>query len=73
MNDNQRTWHKALFDALWAHRITQKRAIGMSPFQLLYGLNAEIPITLELPALKLVKAIQDGTFESSLDERTMFF
>lgn len=32
VEENQRSWHKALFDALWADRITPKRAIGMSPF-----------------------------------------
>ena len=44
----------------------------MSPFQLLYGLNAEIPITLELPALKLAKAIEDETFDNSVDKRIMY-
>ena len=72
MNDNQRTWHKALFDTLWADRITPKRAIGMSPFQLLYGLNADIPITSKFLALKLANAVEDGAFESFLDKRIMF-
>ena len=44
----------------------------MSPFQLLYGINAEIPITLELPALKLVCAIEDETYSDALDKRIMF-
>lgn len=44
----------------------------MSPFQLLYELNAEVPITLELPALRLAKAIEDDTFESSLDKRIIY-
>lgn len=67
MEENQRSWHKALFDALWANKITPKRAIGMSPFQLLYGTNVEIPITLELLALKLPKTIEDETFKDALD------
>ncbi|XP_059070497.1 uncharacterized protein LOC131860140 [Cryptomeria japonica] len=53
-------------------KITSKRAIGMSPFQLIYGINAEIPVTLELPALKLAKAIKDQTFENALDKRIMY-
>lgn len=44
----------------------------MSPFHLLYGINAEIPITLELPALKLAKAIEDQTYENALDKRIMY-
>ena len=69
---NQRTSHKALFDALWADRITLKRAIGMSPFQSLCGINAKIPITLELATLKLVRAIEDETYSDALDKRIMF-
>lgn len=72
VDEKQQTWHKALYDALWADRITPKRAIGMSPFQLLYGLNVEILITMELPALKLAKAIEDETYQDSLDKRIMF-
>lgn len=52
--------------------ITPKRAFGMSPFQILYGLNAEIPITMELPTLKLAKAIEDETYQDSLDKWIMF-
>ncbi|XP_059075129.1 uncharacterized protein LOC131875119 [Cryptomeria japonica] len=70
--ENQRSWHKALYDALRVDRITPKRAIGMSPLQLLYGMNAKIPITLDLPTLKLAKAIEDETFENALDKRIMF-
>ncbi|XP_059063820.1 uncharacterized protein LOC131856279 [Cryptomeria japonica] len=72
VEENQRSWHKALFDTLWADKITPKRAIGMSPFQLLYGINAKIPITLELPSLKLAKAIEDQTYENALDKRIMY-
>lgn len=72
VEENQRSWHKDLYDALWADMITPKRAIGMSPFLLFYGKNAEIPITLELPTLKLAKEIEDETFESALDKRIMY-
>ncbi|XP_057870679.2 uncharacterized protein LOC131077243 [Cryptomeria japonica] len=39
VEENQRSWHQALYNALWVHRITPKRAIVMSPFQLLYGIE----------------------------------
>ncbi|XP_057862524.1 uncharacterized protein LOC131070880 [Cryptomeria japonica] len=32
VEENQRSWHKALYDALWADKITPKRAIGMADF-----------------------------------------
>ncbi|XP_059078073.1 uncharacterized protein LOC131876648 [Cryptomeria japonica] len=72
VDERQWTWHKALYDALWADCIAPKRAIDMSFFQLLYGLNVELPITLELPALKLAKAGEDETYQGSLDKWIMF-
>ncbi|XP_059073351.1 uncharacterized protein LOC131874126 [Cryptomeria japonica] len=72
VEERQRTRYKALYDALWVDRINPKRAIGMSPFQLLYALNYEIPITVELPTLKLAKAIEDVTYQDSPDKRIMF-
>ncbi|KAH9319369.1 hypothetical protein KI387_021138, partial [Taxus chinensis] len=56
VDENQRNWHKRLYDALWADRITPKKAIGTSPFQMLYGVEVEIPITIEMPALKLIQS-----------------
>lgn len=72
VDERQQTWHKSLYDALWADCITPKSAIDMSPFQLLYGSNAKIPITMELLALKLAKAIEDETYQDSLDKRIVF-
>ncbi|KAH9315469.1 hypothetical protein KI387_024096, partial [Taxus chinensis] len=63
VDENQRIWHKSLYDALWADRITPKRSLGMSPFQVLYGIDAELPISAELPALRLARAIEDETFQ----------
>ncbi|XP_057849101.2 uncharacterized protein LOC131060021 [Cryptomeria japonica] len=64
---------QALFDALWVDHSTPKRAIGMSPFQFLYGLNTEIPITLELPMLNLARAVEDDTYVDALNKIIMFF
>jgi hypothetical protein len=35
--DYPRRWHKVLSEALWAHRISKRRATKVSPFELLYG------------------------------------
>ncbi|KAH9316571.1 hypothetical protein KI387_025198, partial [Taxus chinensis] len=53
-------------------RITPKRAIGMSPFQVVYGVEAQLPVIVELPALYLMKAIEDTSFNDSLDKRIMY-
>ena len=44
----------------------------MSPFQVVYGIDVEIPLSIELPALRLAKAIEDETFQSSIEKRIMY-
>ena len=39
--------------ALWADRITTKKAIGSSSFQLVYGTDAVFPVQLGIPIMKL--------------------
>ncbi|KAH9292729.1 hypothetical protein KI387_042086, partial [Taxus chinensis] len=53
-------------------RITPKRSLSMSPFQVLYGIDAELPISTELPTLRLARAIEDETFQNSLEKRVMY-
>jgi hypothetical protein len=47
-------WHIMLFSALWAYRTSAKTSTGFTPFQLVYGLEAVLPIECEIPSLKLV-------------------
>ncbi|KAH9294727.1 hypothetical protein KI387_038315, partial [Taxus chinensis] len=44
----------------------------MSPFQVVYGVEAQLPVTVELPALHLMKAIEDTSFGDALDKRIMY-
>ncbi|XP_059064237.1 uncharacterized protein LOC131856454 [Cryptomeria japonica] len=53
VSENFRDWHKKLHEALWADQTSPKRAIGMSPFELVYGIGAQISLPLELAASKL--------------------
>ncbi len=53
VNENARDWHKKLFEALWADRTSSKRAIGMTPFELVYGVEAQLSLPLELAMAKL--------------------
>ena len=46
-------WHLMLFLALWAYRTSVKNVTGFTPFQLVYGLEATLPIECEIPSLKL--------------------
>jgi hypothetical protein len=46
LQDNKKAWHKNLIHALWADRITTKRSISTSPFQIVYGIEVIFPTSL---------------------------
>ena len=48
------SWHLQLFLALCDYRMTIKFLIGFTPFKLVHGLKAILPIECEIPSLKLV-------------------
>ena len=55
LEDNKREWNTKLKYALWADRINKKRAIGMPPFQLVYGAEVIFPTSLGVPIMKLLQ------------------
>ena len=48
INENQKNWDSQLKFAMWANRITSKRATGKSPYELVYGRAAVFAIQLPL-------------------------
>src|ERR1700733_7214095 len=46
-------WHNMLFLALWAYRTSVKTSTGFTPLQLVYGLEAVLPIECEIPSLRM--------------------
>jgi hypothetical protein len=53
LSKNKKSWHVHLRYALWANRIGTKKSIGTSPFQMVYGTDAVLPINLALLIMKL--------------------
>ena len=51
---NKKSWHKKLFNVLWADQVSQKKSIGMSPFELVYGVDTVFPTSLAVPVVKLL-------------------
>ena len=47
-------WDIKLLDALWAYRTAYKVTTKFTPFQLVYGQEAILPVELELPSLCIV-------------------
>jgi hypothetical protein len=57
LQDNKKSWHNKLVHALWANIITTKRSIGMSPYQLVYGMDVVFPTSLGVPVMKLLQEV----------------
>lgn len=57
LQENQRDWHSKLKSSLWFDRITPKKFIGNSPYMLVYGKEARLPISTEFPALDLANQL----------------
>ena len=55
VGDNKRSWDNKIKYALWADRITKKKATGKSPFELVYGLDVTLPVHLKLPTYQLLQ------------------
>jgi hypothetical protein len=52
VNKHKTNWHHMLFSALWAYRTTVKTATGFTPFHLVHGVEATLPIECEIPTLR---------------------
>jgi hypothetical protein len=64
------SWHTMLFSSLWAYRTSVKSAIGFTPFQLVYGIEAIPSIECEIPSLKLAVELLPNT--SDEEERLLY-
>jgi len=53
LSKNKKAWDSHLKYVVWEDIVSIKRAIGTSPFQLVYGLEAIFPIQLNLLVMKL--------------------
>jgi hypothetical protein len=56
--ENHKNWHNALFNAIWADRVTPKTVVGNSPFFLVYDREAILPPYV-LPSLQLSQKVQE--------------
>jgi hypothetical protein len=58
LEDKKKAWNLKLKFSLWADRVTTKRSLGISPFQLVYGVEAIFPSYLALPVAKFFQDYQ---------------
>ena len=60
---HKRSWHLILYSALWAYQMSVRNATGFTPFQLVYGLEAILPVQCEISSLKLTVELLPRTSE----------
>lgn len=58
LDQNQKSWHSKLVHALWDDRLNTKKSINMSPYQLVYGMDAVFPTSLGVPVMKLLQEVK---------------
>ena len=63
ISENQKNWDSQLKFALWANRLTSKRATGKSPCELLYGRAAMFPVQLALPVARFMQESQEELYD----------
>ena len=57
LQDNKKVWHSKLKFALCADIVSTKKAIGTSPFQLVYGTDVVFLASLGAPMMKFLKEL----------------
>jgi hypothetical protein len=55
IKDNLRRCHEKLSEALWAHRMSKHGATKVTPFELVYGKEAVLPIEVSLQNLRVTR------------------
>ena len=68
LSENRKNWDSELVYALWVDRVSSKKSIGTSPFQLVYGVEAVILVQLTLPVMKFFR---EEVEESNPTQRRM--
>ena len=51
-------WEMKLHFAVWAYRVAYKTTIGTTPFNMVYGLDAILPIEFLIPTLRVAKELE---------------
>ncbi|MCO5572994.1 hypothetical protein L7F22_026756 [Adiantum nelumboides] len=68
---NVKTWDLELSCALWAYRTAIKTSTGFSPFHLVFGKEALLPIEVEILALKMMLKFEEENHDA-LKERLLY-
>ncbi|KAM1754933.1 hypothetical protein ACFX12_007327 [Malus domestica] len=54
----KKDWHERIGEALWAYRTTYRTPTQATPYSLVYGVEAVLPLESQIPSLRM--ALQEG-------------
>ncbi|XP_074314436.1 uncharacterized protein LOC141649650 [Silene latifolia] len=63
---SKRDWHERIGEALWAYHTTYKTPTQATPYALVYGVEAVLPLELQIPSLRI--AFQEGLTDDENDK-----
>ena len=65
VGDNKRSWDSKIKYVVWADRITKKNSTGKSPFELVYGLTATLPVSMQILIFRMLS--EYGTEQEEME------
>ena len=58
MVETSRDWSESLPFALWAYRTSFRTLTGATPYSLVYGMEAVLPVEIEMGSLRVALSIR---------------
>ena len=56
MTVTYKDWHEMLLFSLHGYRTTTRTSTGATPYSLVYGMEGVLPIEVQIPSLRIMKA-----------------
>ena len=56
--ETYKDWHEKLPFALHAYRTGVRTSTGVTPYSLIYGMEAVLPIEVEIPSLQVLREVE---------------
>ncbi|XP_075088250.1 uncharacterized protein LOC142170275 [Nicotiana tabacum] len=63
LEESKGNWPEVLLGVLWAYRTMAKTSTGETPFSLVYGTEALIPVEIGEPSTRFTQATQESNDE----------
>ena len=63
MKDIYKDWHKILPFALWGYKTSVRTSTGATPYSLVYGMEAVLPVEVEIPLLYILLGCEISKFD----------